>query len=362
MQKANLKYFLAANSCEGFVSQFENSYNAENGWRAYIIKGGPGTGKSSFLKKIVKAAESCSQKCILCPCSSDPNSLDGVIIPSKKTVILDGTAPHTLDPKYPAVCEEILNFGHFWKAENLENYEEIIEVTKQNKNLHRTASRYLQAVGQLMYDNYKTALACTKREKVENFANNLCKKIFKKTENHPYEWIRFIEGTTPQGIISYPETITSSYKNLIVFKDDYLASSNIFMEKVKENALQNGYEIISLKNPFLPSTITDHIIIPSLSVAFVTEKSNLKFENNSRKIHARRFTSNKMLHNSLERIKFNKKAVKHLLTSACETLQRAKAVHDKLEKYYIDIMDFNALNGFCDEFCNKLFKDKNTSV
>ena len=43
-------YFLAANSGQGFYSKFGECYDAHNGWKAYVIKGGPGTGKSSLMK------------------------------------------------------------------------------------------------------------------------------------------------------------------------------------------------------------------------------------------------------------------------------------------------------------------------
>ena len=58
MENFNLKYFLAANSCEGFCSYFDKSYLPDGEWRAFIIKGGPGTGKSSFMKYFaLKASE-----------------------------------------------------------------------------------------------------------------------------------------------------------------------------------------------------------------------------------------------------------------------------------------------------------------
>ena len=41
-------FFLGANSPEGFISKFSSSYFADSGWRTYIIKGGPGTGKSTM--------------------------------------------------------------------------------------------------------------------------------------------------------------------------------------------------------------------------------------------------------------------------------------------------------------------------
>ncbi len=350
MKNHTLKYFLASNSCEGFVSFFEISYDPQDEWRVFIIKGGPGTGKSSFMKKCVKYAEEKGENAILCPCSSDPDSLDGVIFENTKIIILDGTSPHTLDPKYPAVCEEILNFGQFWDDRKIENKSQVIEVTDQNKALHKTASKYLKATGQIMLDNYITALSCTQKDKVKNFADRLCKKYIPSANDKPKEWLRFLEGITPQGVISYPETL-ENLENLIIFSDNTHASSNIFMNCVRDFALINGYEIITIKNAFLPTIITDHIIIPELSTGFVTETKSFKILRESRRIHARRFTSNKLLHNSLARIKINQKVANSLLNSACNTLKHAKSVHDTLESFYIKSMDFEKLNNFADMFC-----------
>ena len=355
MKNCDLKYFLAANSCEGFVSFFGDSYNAKENWRCYIIKGGPGTGKSSFMKRVARYAESKNEKYILCPCSSDPQSLDAVILPNKKTVILDGTSPHTIDPLYPAVCEEILNFGQFWDSGKITDKNEILNITDQNKALHKSVSKYLNAAGQIMLDSYKIALSYTKKAEAKAFAERIIKKHIPKNSGTPYEWVRFIEGITPEGIISYPETVTEECKNVIVISDKYRACSNIIMNEIRNYCLINGYEIITLKNPFLPSVIIDHIIIPELNLAFVTEDNSILFETPARRIHSRRFTSNKLLHKSAGHLKLNRKVINSLLDTAVNMLQEAKAVHDKLEKHYINIMNYSDLETFGNNFCIMLF-------
>jgi len=88
--------FLGANSPVGFVSQFEKVYNQTDAWRVYIIKGGPGTGKSSFMKKIAKEAQKRQLDTHIAYCSSDPASVDAVIIPDKKIMVADGTAPYAM--------------------------------------------------------------------------------------------------------------------------------------------------------------------------------------------------------------------------------------------------------------------------
>ena len=53
-----------------------------------VMTGGPGTGKSSFMKFVAKSALEKGIKTEIFPCSSDPDSLDAVIFPNKKIVII----------------------------------------------------------------------------------------------------------------------------------------------------------------------------------------------------------------------------------------------------------------------------------
>ncbi len=351
MENKFLKYFLAANSAEGFISYFCDNYDVTDDWRAYIIKGGPGTGKSSFMKYIVIKAVDMGYSVELCPCSSDPDSLDGVIIKELKTIILDGTSPHVVEPKYVGVCEQIINLGAFWNSDKLrEKAAQIINVTNQNKKLHKTAAAYISAAGELIYDNFKLSQQFVDTKKTEAFAQKLASQLLHtKNTGAPKEWIRFIGGITPKGIVAYKNTIESFYKNVIVIDDRYGTVANIIMENARKIALLRGYEIVTLKNPFLPTKIIDHILIPELSLAIVREYEYIKFSEQHRRIHARRFTDINVLRECRNRLTFNRRVARELLLGAIETLSKAKAVHDKLEKYYIDAMDFNALTAFAEQ-------------
>ena len=46
-------FFGACNSFHGFKSFFGEIFKRKDFTRIYVIKGGPGTGKSSFMKKIL---------------------------------------------------------------------------------------------------------------------------------------------------------------------------------------------------------------------------------------------------------------------------------------------------------------------
>ncbi len=90
----NTCWFLGANTAEGFCSRFEQLHPDGRVRKCVIIKGGPGYGKSTFMKQLRKAAESLGADTESYPCSSDPASLDGLFIPTLGLAFVDGTAPH----------------------------------------------------------------------------------------------------------------------------------------------------------------------------------------------------------------------------------------------------------------------------
>ena len=89
-------FFLGANSARGFVSFYDDLIDLKTANGVYILKGCPGCGKSSLMKKVASAAESKSIKVERIYCSSDPDSLDGIVLPELGKAIVDGTAPHVV--------------------------------------------------------------------------------------------------------------------------------------------------------------------------------------------------------------------------------------------------------------------------
>jgi len=95
----NISYFLGANSYNGFYSFYDDFVGLSKIKRLFIIKGGPGCGKSTFMKTIADAANAAGHDVERVLCSADPNSLDGIYIPSLRVAYVDGTAPHAAVPK-----------------------------------------------------------------------------------------------------------------------------------------------------------------------------------------------------------------------------------------------------------------------
>ena len=104
-------YFLGANSRRGFFSLYDQF--PPEGSFLHVIKGGPGTGKSTLLKAIADRAEARGLEVHRVLCSGDPDSLDGVAIPTLALAWVDGTAPHITEPGLFGVTGDYWNLTRF---------------------------------------------------------------------------------------------------------------------------------------------------------------------------------------------------------------------------------------------------------
>lgn len=145
-------YFAAYNGYKGFTSLFDNTFNPLCHDRVFILKGGPGTGKSTIMKGIIKWANGKDIFSEAIYCSSDPMSLDGVILRKgdKSVAILDGTAPHTYDPKFPGVKDEIINLGEGFNNTKLSSYaDKVCDLGSKKAEAYANAYSYLGLAGEI---------------------------------------------------------------------------------------------------------------------------------------------------------------------------------------------------------------------
>lgn len=149
-QKSKRNYFAAQNSYKGFISYFDTIFNSTKYDKIYVLKGGPGTGKSSFMKGVSRYFEERVHSIEEIHCSSDPDSLDGVILEhkGKRVALIDGTAPHERDAVIPGAIDEIINLGIGWSKGWLEGRRaDILRIANEKKKAYKAAYKYLSIAG-----------------------------------------------------------------------------------------------------------------------------------------------------------------------------------------------------------------------
>lgn len=141
------RYFLGGNTACGFVSFYGGFCRGAEDF-LWVIKGGPGCGKSSFMKTIGGAAEKAGLDVEYVPCSGDPDSLDGVYLPQLHTGYVDGTAPHIVEAVTPGAAGLYLDLGRFYDWQALRaSRAEIEALQTRYRALYRAAYEALAAFG-----------------------------------------------------------------------------------------------------------------------------------------------------------------------------------------------------------------------
>ena len=77
-------YFPGNNTPLGFYSYYKYILGQREAHKIICIKGGPGTGKSTFMKKIGAAMAEKGEDIDYLHCSADENSLDGIVLKKRK--------------------------------------------------------------------------------------------------------------------------------------------------------------------------------------------------------------------------------------------------------------------------------------
>lgn len=354
------KYFLGAMTQYGFSTEFSKLIGNKDNF-TYILKGGAGTGKSSLMKKVAKEFED-DEKVVRYYCSSDPSSLDAVVLESSRVIIVDGTSPHVFDPQYPGCCQKILDLGTFWDDENLKkNKDEIIEVTDKNKSLLARVKRYTVALSNVCSDTYFCALDCIDNDKLNAFLGRFCKKILpKKGGGSGRKDIRQLTALTEHGCMTQLETL-DNYSEIYSVCDENYACAHIILESVAKEAISRGSDVIICPSHAFNNDVFEHLLIPETGTALISSSPLTKLHlENAKTLDLKRFYDKTKLAKFKTRLRLNKLTSAGLLPEIFETIKSAKSVHDEIEKYYIESMDYQGINELTEKLIEQIKERKNT--
>ncbi|MBR1750457.1 MAG: ATPase [Ruminococcus sp.] len=349
------EYFLGAVTPGGFSTEFSKVMN-EDGYFTFILKGGAGTGKSSLMKRI--AAELPGDK-ELYHCSSDPESLDAVVVKDKKVIVVDGTAPHTFDPEVPAIKQVIVNLGDFWNEKKLlSGSEAVLDAMKLNRSYMGRAKRYVCALTDICFDTYSLGSEALDLSGIKALASRLCARVITgKGSGTGKTRIRQLSAVTMQGLKTYEQTIENCTK-VYRFSDEYFAASSHLFDELAAKAAAKGYDVIVCPTQLLSNDVTEHIIIPELDLAFVSVNKLKGDIGTGRTTSLAKYYDESLMTLKAPRLKLNRTASKTLLDEAAKTLTLAKQSHDEIEKYYIAAMDFKRLDKAADKLIERIAKRK----
>lgn len=348
MSQARIRHlFPGGNTSLGFFSFYGNIITQEEADRIFVIKGGPGAGKSTFMKRIGEKMVQEGYDVEYLHCSSDNNSLDGVLIPKLKIAFIDGTSPHIVDPKSPGAVDEILNFGAFWNEDGIRAHkDEILRTNNEISYIFARAYKYIKAAAAVYEANAVIFAQALDTARVNRLTAKLLPYLFDgsgSVTSDGKERRLFASALTPAGYCNYLDSILTADR-VYEFKGSLGTGEDRILERIKSAAIEHGYDVEAFYCALLPHKL-DHLIIPGLNAAFTT--TNYYHGSGVPKrlsIDMQDYMNIAVTTHFQEDISQNIEEFDNLMAIALLTINRAKALHDKLESFYIPNIRFEEID------------------
>ena len=350
-------YYAAANSCKGFFSLFGSIFSPEKLKKIYILKGGPGCGKSTAIKRVSQKATELGYAVENYYCSSSPSSYDGVIIPELSCAVLDGTAPHTVDPKYPGVCENIINLGEAWNIEKANEINTITrELTARKNSAYKKAYAYLSSCMSAREVKMNCIAPCILENKMIRAVERLCSKYKFKANTSECKEV-FTDCVSGYGNI-HLDTF-ERHSEIKYFIRDYADISSIFLDTLSYELIKRGARLTIAVDPLYPEQYKG-IFVNDLNLSFTMYNDDYCRNLDKRQIpykiiNLARFCATAQFKRNKVFYKYADKSEKILMNGAIKQLSIAASTHDEIEKYYYSITDFSVTNKITEDLLNKIF-------
>ena len=312
-----------------------------------MIKGGSGTGKAFFMNEVAKSAELNGFSVRYIYCSSDANSLDGIIVNELKIAVLDGTSPHVYEPKYVGAVESFVNLAEFLDEKMLASSRKVIEnISSEKKRGFERVYRNLSAYRKLCENIQDIVFPCLKYEKMSKYASRFSDGLNKENGDEEHLLVRAIGMRGLSAFDTYFENAKIYYEI-----NDYFETAHFMMREI--------YALMKEKKINL--RISNHPIIRERIDCLCAMQNGLTFEinnrmdDNVRSINMRRFVDGNAISKIRQQYRALARVRDNVLNLALEEFENIKKYHFILEEIYGSAMNFEAKEQFTREFCNKIF-------
>ena len=366
-------YFPGNNTPLGFFSYYKHILGQREANKIICMKGGPGTGKSTFMKRIGEHFAKLDENIDYLHCSADENSLDGVVLKDRKIAVIDGTSPHMTDPITPGAVDKIINLGEFWNEEGLQlNKEEIIDLNEACSRWYRIAYNYLNAaksVFRSMEEVYNRAISYSEIYRV---VADIVGREYREHEiclTPGREKRFFASAITAGGTVHYLPSLLGEMERIYLVDVPVGYANSGFMSVLREGAIYRGLDVETFYCPLCPDEKIDHLLIPAIKTAFLTVNAYhdlepweiIEDDGKDREIillDVSDYMNSLIMAQNDDFLLSLAEEFDILLDKTVQCLEKAKHAHMQVEALYVPNMNFTEINQVLEATISELERSK----
>lgn len=330
-------YFAEGITTRGYISLLPNMMPS---WqRAYVLLGGPGTGKSTVIKIIGLELLDRGYDIDFLRSARDPDSMAGFIIPHKGLAMLDAMEVSPLRWRAPGVIEKFVDFSVFCNEVDLEKQRtSILKLENELQELQMILEEELASELRSLIGKRAGKLS-VEREDLSWILGNSAHLRVKKEQSGPWPLAEnalrllqksvispyFLHGLTPEGWLNLAPYFLTDFDQIRLEGDETLDA----LDWVLREAQQLGQRIDIVLHPLNPDEVIG-IVFPERKLAI--------WQGNPENLSDQ----------GLER-PFSKKLI--------ETLASWQTHRSQLKEKYMETVNFDQLDSYREIVLNHILSD-----
>lgn len=345
------RMFPGGNTASGFYS-FHDNIMGPNREKFYILKGMPGGGKSSLMKEIGRRALKEGFTVEYHHCPSDPESIDGLVIQELKVGIVDGTAPHIVDPIYPGLMDRLIDLVQYIDEDILKpSKNDIIKAKRNNKKAYGKAFTYFKTakiIYKLIEENNRDGVDF---KGINREGSLLIDEIFSEKPSGSGEFFfkerhLFSNANTPEGFIDYTDSILEGVKRVIYIEGDMGTGKAEILNRLIEEGRIRDYSLEVYHNSTIPEEV-ETLIIKDIDTCITSNRRGHEYA--YKRINLNQYFD--------EKIKDDKDYQTYdlLISKGIYHLSKARENHEILEKAYRLAINYDEINRVKEELAEEIF-------
>ena len=334
-------YFAGGNTMDGFTDLYSSVIDRKACKRLYIIKGGSGVGKSTLIKRVAKELKGHVSCIEFFHCSADINSLDGVAFPELNIALVDGTAPHVVEPVFVKASDVNVDLSKYIDGRKLEGKKaELVSIIENKKLCYSRAYTLVKSMGYLYKDAYE---AISDDLNVNGIVDELSDKVL----THGKGKVRrlFAGAYTAFGEVYLDENLDKI--KVVRLNGNKCISARILsllFTKLKDGNHDLAVFCSPISTDYIYGlevdgkvlfTVNDRIVSKEMQEYDVDEKFTLS-------VDVKSYTDTLNTH------------IASLLSTVSDCLTKAKSYHDKLESVYKPCVDFKKIDKETDKLISEI--------
>lgn len=335
-------FFLGANSGGGFYDLFHQLTADSDTYDLMILKGCPGNGKSTFMRRIGAALEAAGADVEYIRCSGDPASLDGVLFPELRCGVVDGTEPHTLEPVYPMAVQRYVDLSRFCDVTAAKtNAAEIRCCVLEAAAADIRAGHALMAAAQMERGiRMEAAKSLESGKLTRRFDGVIRRELHRPGEEQGRIRRRFLGGPTAEGCVWWFESADALCSRVYELDDSFGLAADM-LEKLCAAAVGKSWDVIACLSPTEPDRM-EHLLVPGLGLGFVTSRPGMRYPGTPH----RRIRIDAMAEiRNRGKLRFESKLASLLKEDAVTALQEARNARKRLEEIYRPYVNFDGVEA-----------------